>query len=403
MRVLHTSDWHLGRTLHKVDLSGAHAAFLDHLVELCREESVDVVLVSGDVYDRALPPVESVELLDDALTRLAEVSRVVLTPGNHDSATRLGFGSRAFHDRLHVRSRPTDLATPIELPNRAGDESVLIFAAPYLDPNIVPRAIAEWADVDETGARKPIARSHQAVMSTAMGRVDTQLSKLRQSSATRTAAIVMAHAFVTGGAASDSERDLTIGGVNSIGGDTFSDAIDYVALGHLHGPQRVGAQIEGRADRVRYSGSPLPFSFSEMHHKKSSVLLDFAGGELVRGTLVPTPVPRRLSEVRGSLDELAGRAFDAQRDDWVRVTVVEPSRPQNMNHLVKQLFNHALEIRLEFTGGEQAASGTALASATPIEVLTDFVTQVSHQPPDEAERKVLQAALEATTAEETSL
>ncbi len=399
MRILHTSDWHLGRTLHKVDLSGAHAAFFDHLVETCREEAVDVVLVAGDVYDRALPPVESVELLDDALARLLEVTRVVLTPGNHDSASRLGFGSRAYHDRLHVRSRPTDLATPIELPSRSGDESVLIYAAPYLDPNTAPRALAEWADLDEMGVRKTIARSHQAVMGTAMTRVGASLDALRAKASSRTPAIVMAHAFVTGCAASDSERDLKIGGVDSIGGDTFGEAIDYVALGHLHGPQRVGGQTDGPS-RMRYSGSPLPFSFSEMHHTKSSVLLDFTGGALVSTELVATPVPRRLSEVRGSLDELAGRTFEAKRDDWVRVTVVEPSRPQNMNQLVKEMFPHALEIKLEFTGGETAATGVPTDATTPIEIVTEFVTQVSKQAPDEAELAVLQKALEATNADE---
>ncbi|WP_418605244.1 metallophosphoesterase family protein [Georgenia sp. SUBG003] len=117
MRILHTSDWHLGRTLHGVDLTDHHARFLDHLVELVRDERVDAVLVAGDVYDRAIPPVDSVELLSGTLARLTEHAHVVLTPGNHDSATRLGFGSAMFRDRLAVRSRISGVGEPVELPD----------------------------------------------------------------------------------------------------------------------------------------------------------------------------------------------------------------------------------------------------------------------------------------------
>ena len=102
MRILHTADWHLGRTLHGVDLGGAHAAFLDHLVETVRSEKPDAVLVAGDVYDRAFPGVEAVALLSEALVRVCELTRVVLTPGNHDSAIRLGFGSELFRERLRL-------------------------------------------------------------------------------------------------------------------------------------------------------------------------------------------------------------------------------------------------------------------------------------------------------------
>lgn len=116
MRILHTSDWHLGKTLHGVDLAEHHRAYLDHLVELVKDAHPDVVVVSGDVYDRALPPIESVQLLEYALERLTEFTKVVVTSGNHDSAVRLGFGANLFRDRLHLRTRALDAASPVVIP-----------------------------------------------------------------------------------------------------------------------------------------------------------------------------------------------------------------------------------------------------------------------------------------------
>src|SRR5450759_4240624 len=130
MRVLHTSDWHLGRTLHGVDLLEHQAAYLDHLVELTRTEGIDAVLVAGDVYDRAVPPVEAVTLLSETLVRLAEHTSVVITPGNHDSAARLGFGAGLLRDGVHVHARVAGIATPVAI--RDGDRrEVLVYALPY--------------------------------------------------------------------------------------------------------------------------------------------------------------------------------------------------------------------------------------------------------------------------------
>jgi exonuclease SbcD len=150
MRVLHTSDWHLGRTLHGVDLLDHQAAYLDHLVELTRSEGVGAVLVAGDVYDRAVPPVEAVVLLSETLARLAEHATVVVTPGNHDSAARLGFGAAIMRDRTQVRTRVAGLAEPVVLPDDAGD--VLVYALPYLDPDVVRRELSGDGDADPAPA-----------------------------------------------------------------------------------------------------------------------------------------------------------------------------------------------------------------------------------------------------------
>ena len=170
MRLLHTSDWHLGRSLHGVDLLEHQAAHLDHLVALTRSEGVDAVLVAGDVYDRAVPPVEAVTLLSETLARLSEHAVVVVTSGNHDSAIRLGFGAGLMRAGVHVRTCVADAASPVVLrPRAAGEPPVLVYGLPYLDPDVVRRALSP--DPGE-----PLARSHEAVTRAAMDRAQAHLT-----------------------------------------------------------------------------------------------------------------------------------------------------------------------------------------------------------------------------------
>lgn len=395
MRILHTSDWHLGRTLHGVDLAEHHQSYLDHLIELAKDVRPDAVVISGDVYDRALPPIESVQQLQYGLERLTEVTRVVVTSGNHDSAVRLGFGATLFRDRLHVRTRALDAASPVVIPDAEGDDGLLIYPVPYLDPDMARISLLEWFEPDGEGRLKSIARSHEAVMATVMERIGEDLAFRRSSTSRRLPAVAMAHAFVIGGAASDSERDIRVGGVDSVPHEVFglgSEKLDYVALGHLHGQQRVGP-TEGPGPRLRYSGSPLAFSFSEMHHVKSTWIVDFnSSGAVDDVSQVQAPVPRRLSEVRGPIDEVLGRRFEPQRDDWVRVIVTGTQRPDDLMGAVRGAFPHALEVYFERDGGPIPVTGVSRAVQDPLQVMTEFVTQVRHRPPDDQELAVLRNA-----------
>src|SRR4051794_25581316 len=185
MRLLHTSDWHLGRTLHGVDLLDHQAAYLAHLVDVVRSESVDAVVVAGDVYDRAIPPVEAVTLLSETLAQLAEHTTVVVTSGNHDSATRLGFGAGLMKDNVRLRTRIAGLAAPVSICG-PGSETLLVYGIPYLDPDFARVDLAESPDT-------LLARSHEAVTTAAMRRV-------RADAASRGPAriVVAAHAFVMG-------------------------------------------------------------------------------------------------------------------------------------------------------------------------------------------------------------
>jgi exonuclease SbcD len=374
MRLLHTSDWHLGRSLHRADLRDAQAAFLDGLVETARSERVDAVLVAGDVYDRAVPSVDAVELCESALVRLRETgARVVLISGNHDSARRLGFGSRLVDAAgVHLRTRVRDCGTPVLLEDAAGP--VAVYGIPYLEPEAVRGDLPP-----ETG------RGHGAVLGAA-------LAAAREDLAGRgpVRSVVLAHAWVGQAVASDSERDITVGGVASVAASLF-DGFTYSALGHLHGPQTL-------REGLRYSGSPLAYSFSEAAHSKGSWLVELSADGLSRVEHVPAPVPRRLSSLRGRLlDLLESSAHDGVTGDWLQVTLTDPARPDDAMTRLSARFPHVLVLRHEPEGA--AADGRSytsrVAGRTPLEVGTAFVEHVRRTPPDDDETLLLTEALDA--------
>ncbi|MFD9726956.1 exonuclease SbcCD subunit D [Streptomyces sp. NPDC059072] len=376
MKFLHTSDWHLGRSFHRVNLLGAQSAFVDHLVETVREHEVDAVLVAGDVYDRAVPPLPAVELYDRALHRLAELGvPTVMISGNHDSARRLGVGAGLI-DRagIHLRTDPAGCADPVVLADVHGD--VAFYGLPYLEPALVK---------DEFAAQKV---SHEAVLGAAMERIRADLAGREPG----TRSVVLAHAFVTGGQASDSERDISVGGVEAVPASVF-DGVDYAALGHLHGCQTIN-------ERVRYSGSPLAYSFSEADHRKTMWLVELgAEGEITRAERIDTPVPRALARLRGPLEILLeDPAHTAYEDAWVEATLTDPVRPDDPMARLVTRFPHTLSLAFDPEGREEE-TGTSYAQRlrgrSDQEIAEDFVAHVrggGHA--DEAERAVLRSAFD---------
>lgn len=375
MRFLHTSDWHLGRSFHRVNLLSAQRAFLDHLVETVRAREIDAVLVAGDVYDRAVPPLAAVELFDDALHRLAALGvPTVMISGNHDSARRLGVGSGLMERAgIHLRTDPADCGTPVLLTDAHGP--VALYGLPYLEPAMVR---------DTLGARRA---DHAEVLGAAMERVRADLAG--RPAGTRS--VVLAHAFVTGGAVSDSERDITVGGVASVPVAVF-DGVDYVALGHLHGCQTL-------TERVRYSGSPLAYSFSEAEHRKSSWIVDLDVDGAVHAERVDCPVPRPLARIRGRLEQLLEDPGPARHEDsWVEATLTDTARPHEpMARLVKR-FPHL--VSLVFDPDDRPTRSLAsyaqrLRGRSDQEIAEDFVEHVrSGRAPDEQERAELRSAID---------
>ncbi|MCV2392725.1 exonuclease SbcCD subunit D [Actinotalea sp. M2MS4P-6] len=369
MRLVHTSDWHLGRTLHGVPMLEHQAAYLDHLVELVRDSGARAVLVAGDVYDRAIPPVEAVELLADVLRRLSETATVVLTPGNHDSAVRLGFGAALMRSEVHLRARVADVGTPVLL--QEDGVEVAVHPLPYLDPDLA----REVLDPD-------LPRSHEAAVGAAMDRVRADLA---QRPGVRS--VVMAHAFVVGGEPSDSERDIRVGGVDSVPAGVFR-GVDYVALGHLHGAQR----IAGTGTVLQYCGSPLAYSFSERHHTKATAVVELGATGAPGVDLVPAPVPRRLTELVGELDVLLGLV--EHREDWVRLVATDATRPVDLYARVRTAFPHVLAVEHRPATAPGAPSPVVTATRDPLEVVAEFVEHVTGAAPTPAEAAVLRAAYE---------
>ncbi|MEO6204489.1 MAG: exonuclease SbcCD subunit D [Mycobacteriales bacterium] len=376
MRLLHTSDWHLGRTLHRADLRDAQAGFLDALVETARSEQVDAVLVAGDVYYRAVPSLDAVELCEQALVRLRETgARVVLISGNHDSARRLGFGSRLVDAAgVHLRTSVSGCGTPVVLTDAHGE--VAIYGLPYLEPDAVRHALPEAAD---GGA----ARGQAEVLKRAMSLVRADLAERGG-----TRSVVLAHAWVGTGLGSDSERD--IGGVGGVPAAIF-DGITYTALGHLHGPQVL-------APGLRYSGSPLAYSFSEANHRKGSWLVELTASGLGEVVHVPSPPTRRLSRIIGSVDDLlTAREHDAVQDDYLRVTMTDAARPDDAMARLSRRFAHVLVLDWQPAAGvaDPRSYRARVAGRTDLEVAHAFVEHVRRTPPEASETALFEQALEA--------
>jgi len=372
VRILHTSDWHLGRSFHREDLLGHQAAFVDHLLEVVAAEEVDVVVVSGDVYDRALPHVDAVALADETFARLAASrARVVVSSGNHDSAQRLGFGSRLMDAAgVFVRTDPASVGTPVVLADDHGD--VAIHALPYLDPSALH---GPWG----LGAR-----SHEAALAQAMSRVRADLSARPAS----TRSVVLAHAFVAGATPSESERDISVGGVSRVATSVF-DGIDYTALGHLHGRHVL-------ADGLRYSGSPLAYSFSEADHVKGSWLVDLDASGFASASWIDAPVPRRLARLTGTLKQLlSDTSLTGHEDDWVQVTLTDTRRPARAMEQLRRRFPHTLVLQFPSAAADGQVPARPAAGTSDHAIALDFVRHVRGTKATKAESALLLQAIDA--------
>jgi DNA repair protein SbcD/Mre11 len=379
VRLIHTSDWHLGRAFHRVGMQDAQARFLDHLVGVVREQAVDVVLVAGDVYDRALPSVDTVAMLDDALVRLRDAgAEVVVSSGNHDSPQRLGFGARLMAvGGVHVRTDPARCAEPVLLSDAHGP--VAVYPVPYLEPTLVGTAL-------EIPGGQPL--THQRVLTQAMERIRADLG--RRAGGTRS--VVAAHAFVVGGQASDSERDISVGGVAAVPTAVF-DGVDYVALGHLHGRTTL-------SDRLRYSGSPVAYSFSEAGQAKGSWLVDLDAGGLASVEFVEAPVTRQLAILRGRIDDLLEDAAYAEAEgSYCQITLTDAARPRAAMDRLRGKFPDTLVLAFEPEGATTSLRDYAarVRGRGDLDVCCDFLAHVrGGSTPTDGERDLLRAALEAT-------
>ncbi len=303
MRFVHTADWHLGRLFHGISLTDDQAYVLDQLVDVVREARPDLLIVAGDIYDRAVPPPDAVALLDDVLERVVRdlgVS-VVMIAGNHDSAERVGFCSGLLSERgLHVAGRLEERVSPVVVEDRHGP--VHVYPVPYAEP-----AVARERTGDDS------VRDHETALAAVLEPVRAGLSRERRS-------ILVTHAFVAGGVESESERPLSIGGASTVPAACLA-GFDYVALGHLHRRQRIRGP-DGAA--IEYSGSPLKYSFSESDHIKSITVVDMDRDGSCDVERVPLRARHDVRCIEGRFEDLLGApAGGVDREDYLLVTLLD--------------------------------------------------------------------------------
>ncbi|MEV0680012.1 exonuclease SbcCD subunit D [Actinosynnema sp. NPDC050436] len=376
MRLLHTSDWHVGRTFHGRDLLVEQEAVLGGLADLVSDERVDVVVVSGDLFDRAVPNPEAVAVCARVLERVrAAGARVVITPGNHDSAARLGlFGGFAAAGGLHLRTKVAELDQPVLLADEHGP--VAVYGIPFLEPDTARHVLGVPT------------RGHAAVLTEAMRRVRADLAARGGRS------VVLAHAFVTGGEPCESERTIAVGGVQDVPGALF-DGIDYVALGHLHGQQVL-------ADHLRYSGSPVAYSFSEARHVKSVWLAELGPAGLAGVERRLLPVPRELSTASGALDELLhDPAHALVEQHFLSVVLTDRVRPLDALRRLQVRFPHAVHVEWRPEGGRDTGLRFAerVRGRDDEEIACCFLEDVRGEAPTGRELELVREALAAAARE----
>lgn len=355
MRILHTADWHLGRSLHGQSLIEDQAGLLEQLVAMAKATRPDVVVIAGDLFDRAVPPVEAVELLDETLCRLAlDLGlAVVAIAGNHDSPMRLGYGARLLaRGRVHMITAPCPSVVPFE--DRFGP--VELVAIPYAEPAAVRIALTCEA------------HDHAAALTAQLGRVASGCPRR----------VAVAHAFVTGGDICDSERPLTVGGTGCVPLAAFT-GFAYTALGHLHRPQ---AHEDGR---VRYAGSLMKYSFGEAGQAKGAVLVEIDGVGAVRCEVLPLTPRRDLVVVEGLLDELRRRPPVA---DYAAVRLLDTRAILDAQSQLRDAFPNLLELTRPFYAPEASATAASTAARERgMEALfADFFAAMTGEPIGEEER-----------------
>lgn len=381
MRILHTSDWHLGRSFGDFNLLDEQRAFVDWLVATAETEQAELVVIAGDLHDRAVPPAAAVTLFSDAVRRLRAVgAEVVAIAGNHDSGERIdAFDGLVDAGGIVIRGgyRAASTVTVREY----SDGPLAIVALPFLEPLMAP---IETREEILEGSSSP-RLSHEAVLAHAISRASVDLPAGVRS-------LALAHAFVTGAAPSDSERELAVGDSGMVSADLF-EPFDYVALGHLHRPQLVAG-----AENIRYSGSPLPYSFGE-GHQKVIVSIDLAPEGSVTTREIPIEVGRGVATVRGSFDELlTGPGEDAA---WVRVELTDVAVIPDAHRALRVKFPWLVEIARVASSAPSGHRLTAaeVRSRPPAALVRDFWAEVSSADASESIGAVLDRAIQQAQGE----
>lgn len=372
MRLLHLSDLHLGKRVNEFSMLEDQAYILGEILEIAKEEQPDAVLIAGDVYDKSVPSAEAVELLDDFLVRLSRQGpRVLLIGGNHDSPERLAFGGRLMEGSgVHLAPVYDGSLSPVTLEDRWG--AVNIYLLSFLKPAHVRRFFPDRELDSYTAALSAVLES-------------AAIDRLARN-------VLVTHQFVTGAARCDSE-ERSVGGTDNVDLEVF-DGFDYVALGHIHGPQQVGRPT------VRYCGTPLKYSFSEVNHQKSVTVVELGPKGEVGIRLRPLTPRREMAELRGSYEELTYRGFYRDTglpEKYLRITLTDeediPGAMDRLRVIYPYLMRLDYDNRRTRAGAPDAGEETGLRRS-PMELLEEFYTRQNGGPMGPEQRACAQTLME---------
>ncbi|WP_031412724.1 exonuclease SbcCD subunit D [Vibrio parahaemolyticus] len=353
MKFIHTSDWHLGRQFHNVSLLEDQQAVLEQLIQYIENNPVDAVIVAGDVYDRSVPPTTAIELLNRVVKRICgELNTpMILISGNHDGAERLGFGSEQMkRSGLHIISNFEDMLTPVVIETKAAGH-VAFYGMPYNDPEQVRYVYKELVSTHDE-AHKLIAE------------------KITEQFQSEYRNILISHCFVDGAIESESERPLSIGGSDRVSHEHFLN-FDYVALGHLHQPQKKGEEY------IRYSGSLMKYSFGEQNQKKGFTLVEIGKDGFIGAELIELTAPHEMRIVEGELEQiLEWGKTDPKNEDYLLVRLMDKHAILNPMEKLRTVYPNVLHLEKPgmLIGVEQEMAQAKLARSE-IDMFKDFFAE----------------------------
>lgn len=396
MKFIHLADLHLGKRVNGFPMLEDQAYILKQILTIVDEEKADAVIIAGDIYDKPIPPAEAVNLFDDFLVGLTKRHvQVFAISGNHDSAERISYAGRILRESgVHISPRFQGAIEPVTVRDAYGPLN--IYLIPYIHPSLVKHTLSDAESSD------PAAGNEAADSGVSPGKIatwtDAMRSLISRSDVDPTARnLAVAHQFVTYAGTqpelSDSE-ERHIGGLDNVDTSVF-EAFDYVALGHLHGPQRVGR------DTIRYAGSPLPYSFSEEHQKKSVAVIEMKEKGDVSIRLIPLQPKRAMRTVRGLFAELTNRAYTARLDpeDYYHVILTDEEDVPNALARLRTCFYKNLMI-IDYDNARTNAESVIESEADerkkePIEVLSELYEKQNGRPMTELQSSVAEKLIDA--------
>ena len=371
MRFLHLSDLHLGKRVNEFSMLEDQAYILKEILNIIDEQKVEAVLIAGDIYDKVIPSAEAVRLLDDFLTRIAARELpVFLISGNHDSAERVAFGSRLMSSRqIYLSPVFESDVEPVTISDRYGE--INIYMLPFVKPSLVKRVYPEEEII-----------TYQDAVNAAVQHMQIDTDKRN---------VLLAHQFVTGAARCDSE-ELSVGGVDDVDASVF-DGFDYVALGHLHGPQKIGKET------VRYSGTPLKYSFSEANQKKAAVIVDVEEKGKINIQQIPLVPKHDMREIRGTYMEVTALDFykDMKTDDYLHITLTDEEDIPDAIGKLRTIYPNIMKLSYDNLRTRAAVTvrGTAeVEEKSPMELLKEFYELQNNQPMTDEQEEIARGMME---------